>query len=262
MQDMINGVDRSALSATISAIQADPGLAGFRFRISNEWLGGGLNRSTVTDFHGTRQDIPHQTPFVLMNDEPPVLLSGDKGPNPVENLLHALSGCLTTSLVYHAAARGIRLAGVRTGLEGDLDLRGFLGLSQEVRRGYQGVRVVFEIDGVSARYTGQSTRFAFPVDSGASVANAVQARVSYDLDGDGVFDRVETYHYFATNDLPGWETYTHGQGLKSSSGALGDLVDGTVRLELWSALGRQASLVRTGAPEGQQAAVLTVPFRE
>jgi len=122
--------------------------------------------------------------------------------------------------------------------------------------------VVFEIDGVSARYTGQSTRFAFPVDSGASVANAVQARVSYDLDGDGVFDRVETYHYFATNDLPGWETYTHGQGLKSSSGALGDLVDGTVRLELWSALGRQASLVRTGAPEGQQAAVLTVPFRE
>lgn len=147
MQDMINGVDRSALSATISAIQADPGLAGFRFRISNEWLGGGLNRSTVTDFHGTRQDIPHQTPFVLMNDEPPVLLSGDKGPNPVENLLHALSGCLTTSLVYHAAARGIRLAGVRTRLEGDLDLRGFLGLSQEVRRGYQGVRVVFEIDG-------------------------------------------------------------------------------------------------------------------
>ncbi|MGF1626188.1 MAG: OsmC family protein [Alphaproteobacteria bacterium] len=147
MQDMINGVDRTALFATIDAVKADPQLARFEFRLQNEWMGGGLNRSTVTDFHGTRQEIAHETPFVLMNDEPPVLLSGDKGPNPVENLLHALAGCLTTSIVYHAAARGMKVAAVRTRFEGDLDLRGFLGLSPTVRKGYQGIRAVFDIEG-------------------------------------------------------------------------------------------------------------------
>lgn len=147
MQEIVNGVDRQAIFATIDAIRADPGLAGFEFRIRNEWLGGGLNRSTVSDFHGTRQDIDHAEPFVLYNDEPPVLLSGDKGPNPVENLLHALAGCLTTSVVYHAAARGMQVDAVRTRFEGDLDLRGFLGISPEVRNGYQGIRVVFDIEG-------------------------------------------------------------------------------------------------------------------
>lgn len=147
MTDVLNGVDREALFATIDAVQADPGLGAFEFRLTNEWIDGGLNRSTVTDFHGTREDIDHAAPFVLSNDEPPVLLSGDKGPNPVENLLHALAGCLTTSMVYHAAARGLRIDTIRSRFEGDLDLRGFLGLSDDVRKGYSGVRVVFEIDG-------------------------------------------------------------------------------------------------------------------
>jgi uncharacterized OsmC-like protein len=147
MHETINGVDRQGIFATIDAIKADPGLASFEFRVRNEWLCGGLNRSTVSDFHGTRQDIKHQAPFVLYNDEPPVLLSGDKGPNPVENLLHALAGCLTTSIVYHAAARGMRVEAVRTRFEGDLDLRGFLGIAPEVRNGYQCIRVVFEIEG-------------------------------------------------------------------------------------------------------------------
>jgi uncharacterized OsmC-like protein len=91
--------------------------------------------------------MTHRTPFTLRNDEPEVLLSGDEGPNPVENLLHALAGCLTTSIVYHAAARGMKIDAVRTRFEGDLDLRGFLGLSEEVRNGYQAIRIVFEIGG-------------------------------------------------------------------------------------------------------------------
>lgn len=147
MQDIMNGVDRQALFGTIDAVKANPAIAAFEFRIRNEWIEGGLNRSTVTDFHGACQDIAHARPFEVYNDEPPVLLSGDKGPNPVENLLHALAGCLTTSVVYHAAARGMKLDAVRTRFEGDLDLRGFLGLSEEVRNGYQAIRVVFEIDG-------------------------------------------------------------------------------------------------------------------
>ncbi|TDQ48243.1 protein kinase domain-containing protein [Actinorugispora endophytica] len=120
---------------------------------------------------------------------------------------------------------------------------------------------VFEIDDVTATHdTGQTTRFTLPVDSGSSVGNAVQARVSYDLQGDGTFDRIETYNYFATNDLPGWETYTQAQGTRSSTGQLGDLDNGTVRLELWSALGNQDSRIRTGGPDGDPA-VLRIPFR-
>ncbi|TDQ48244.1 glycosyl hydrolase [Actinorugispora endophytica] len=121
---------------------------------------------------------------------------------------------------------------------------------------------VFEIDDVTATHdTGQTTRFTLPVDSGSSVGNAVQARVSYDLQGDGTFDRIETYNYFATNDLPGWETYTQAQGTRSSTGQLGDLDNGTVRLELWSALGNQDSRIRTGGPDGDPA-VLRIPFHD
>ncbi|GAB4522734.1 MAG: OsmC family protein [Amphiplicatus sp.] len=147
MEDIINGVDTRALRETIETVKADPGLAHFEFRIFNEWMGGGLNRTTIYDFYGTRQRIAHETAFVIYNDEPPALLSGDAGPNPVENLLHALAGCLTTSIVYHAAARGVKISAVRSRFEGDLDLRGFLGLSDEVRKGYRGIRVFFDIEG-------------------------------------------------------------------------------------------------------------------
>lgn len=147
MTTILNGVDRQALFGTLDAVKADPALAKFEFRLRNEWVDGGYNRSTVSDFHGTGQEIAHVSPFVLHNDEPAALLSADRAPNPVENLLHALAGCLTTSLVYHATARGIAIDSVRTRFEGDLDLRGFLGLSKEVRNGYQAIRVVFEIDG-------------------------------------------------------------------------------------------------------------------
>lgn len=147
MTSMMNGVDTEALMATIDAVKTDPALASFEFRLENQWEDGGLNHSTITDFHGTGQDIAHEAAFVISNDEPPVLLSGDKGPNPVENLLHALAGCLTTTIVYHAAARGMRVDAVRTRFEGDLDLQGFLGLSDQVRNGYQAIRAIFEIEG-------------------------------------------------------------------------------------------------------------------
>lgn len=147
MSSILNGVDRDALQATITAVRTRPELGAFTFRLENQWAQGGLNRSRIDDFHGTCAELRHAVPFELVNDEPAVLLGGDQGPNPVEFVLHALAGCLTTSLVYHAAARGIRVEGVRTRFEGDLDLRGFLGLSPEVRNGYSAIRVVFDIAG-------------------------------------------------------------------------------------------------------------------
>ena len=146
MTQVMNGVDREALFATIAAVKQDPAIAEFKFRLRNRWIDGGENRSTIDSYFGAKQEMMHAQPFELVNDEPPVLLSGDKGPNPVENLLHALAGCLVTSLVYHAAAHNVQVRGVSTRFEGDLDLQGFLGVRDDVRRGYQTIRVMFDID--------------------------------------------------------------------------------------------------------------------
>ena len=137
-----NGVSVTNLIATIEAVKADPELANFQFRARNNWLGGGHNRSMIQEFYGCSQtDQSRQQPFELDADEPPVLLGEDAGPNPVEFVLHGLAGCMTTSMVYHAAARGIDIGAVDSSFEGDLDLRGFLGLSDEVRKGYKEIRV-------------------------------------------------------------------------------------------------------------------------
>ena len=143
---VVNGVDVDNLFGTIDAIKDDASIAKFNFRIRNKWFNGGENHSTVTDFYGAKEVHPHLEPFELIADEPPLLLSGDKGPNPVEYALTALAGCLTSSLVYHAAAKGIEIKGVESRLEGDIDLRGFLGLSEEVKVGYENIRVYFKVD--------------------------------------------------------------------------------------------------------------------
>jgi uncharacterized OsmC-like protein len=143
----VNGVDVGALFDTIAAVKQDPGLAEFQFRASNRWIEGGFNRSNIQAFRGCREEDSTRTqPFVLDADEPPLLLGQDRGANPVEYVLHALAACLTTSMVYHAAARGIEIRGVESKLEGDLDLRGFLGLDPNVRKGYHSVRVEMLVD--------------------------------------------------------------------------------------------------------------------
>jgi uncharacterized OsmC-like protein len=142
----LNGVDVTRLFDTIDAIRATPDIAKFKFRARNEWINGGHNRTTITDFFGAQRDHDHREAFVLDEDEHQVLLGEDEGPNPVEYLLTGLVGCLTSSLVYHAAARGIEIRGVVSRLEGDLDLRGFLGLSEDVKVGYENIRVYFKID--------------------------------------------------------------------------------------------------------------------
>lgn len=141
----INGVAVDDLFSTIDAIKATPAIAKFKFRIHNQWEGAGQNSSTVNTFSGAGQQLSRPKPFVLTADEPPVLLGKDMAANPVEHLLHALAACLTTSMVYHAAARGIHIEEVESSLEGDIDLHGFLDLDKKVRKGYQGIRVNFKI---------------------------------------------------------------------------------------------------------------------
>lgn len=138
----INGVNVDRLQTTLGAIQENPSLSKFQFRATNRWVYGGHNQTTIQEFYGAGQEDTSRTkPFVFDADEPPVLLGEDKGANPVEFVLHALASCLTTSMVYHAAAQGIRIEEVTSHLEGDLDLQGFLGLSPTIRNGYQNIRV-------------------------------------------------------------------------------------------------------------------------
>jgi len=141
----MNGVDVDRLFETINAIKQLPRLADFKFRLQNRWINGGQNTSTIKNFYGANQDHEHKTPFVLNADEPTVLLGDDAAPNPVEYLMHALVSCVTSALVYHAAAKGIRLAEVESRVEGGIDLHGFLGLDDNVRRGYKNLKITFRI---------------------------------------------------------------------------------------------------------------------
>lgn len=143
----INGLDVDAAQATIAAIQADKSLARFQFRARNRWINGGENRSTIRDFFGAgREDDSRAAAFEFTNGEPPVLLGNNEGANPVEFLLHALAGCVTTTFVLHAMARGISIRRLATELEGEIDLQGLLGLDPSVPAGYQQIRITMDVE--------------------------------------------------------------------------------------------------------------------
>lgn len=144
--NQVNGIDTNKLFETIDAIKATPGLAKFRFRARNNWINGGHNRSTIKDFYGClEEDTSREKAWVFDADEPPVLLGLDNGANPVEYLLHALAGCVTSAIIYHAAAKGIAIEACESTLEGDIDLHGFLGIDPDTPRGYQEIRMKFRI---------------------------------------------------------------------------------------------------------------------
>lgn len=144
---VVNGLNTEQLFDTIGAIQGNPAIAHFQFRNRNRWINGGANRSTIQSFYGAGQEDTSRTvPFVFTNGEPPVLLGANEGANPVEFLLHALAGCITTTFVLHATARGIRVNQLSTELDGDIDLHGLLGLDDSVPAEYKEIRVRMTVD--------------------------------------------------------------------------------------------------------------------
>jgi uncharacterized OsmC-like protein len=143
-----NGVDTEQMYGTLDLIKAQPELAKFQFRATNRWIDGAHNRSTIQGFYGAGQeDTSRAKAFTIEAGEPAVLLGVDTGANPAEALLHALAACLTTSLVYVAAARKVRLTAVESTLEGEMDVRGALGLSDEVRNGFTAIKVTYKVKG-------------------------------------------------------------------------------------------------------------------
>jgi len=144
----VNGFSTEQIFGTLDAIKQNPEIAKFEFRASNQWISGGHNRSTIKDFYGgCQEDTSRQKPFVFDNSEPPILLGNNEGANPVEFILHGLAGCMTTTMMLHAAAHGIEVESVESRLEGDIDVQGFLGLNNQIRNGYQNIRVSFKIEG-------------------------------------------------------------------------------------------------------------------
>jgi uncharacterized OsmC-like protein len=141
----VNGVDIDVLQTTVNNIKQDPDLGKCRFHVQNKWIDGNHNRTAITSFYGAKQENEHSQVFEIDADEPPVLAGHDQAPNPVEHLLNALASCVTTSLVAHAAVRGIQLGEVESQIEGDLDLRGFLGISKDVPRGYTDIRIKYKV---------------------------------------------------------------------------------------------------------------------
>ena len=144
-QQIVNGVNVSKLFETIGVIKEKPEIAKFNFRAKGKWIDGSHGKTIINDFYGACQAFKRSEPFIFEKDEPPVLLGEDRGANPVEYVFAALDGCLTTSLIYHAAAQGIKIDEVETSFSGDLDLHGFLGLDENIRNGYEKIKVEFKI---------------------------------------------------------------------------------------------------------------------
>jgi len=142
----LNGVDVTKLSETIDTIAEQPTLGKAQFRARNKWISGGHNRTTIQDFFAAGgEDTTRVRPHVLDADEPEIVCGTDKGANPVEYVLTALAACVTTSMVYHAAKQGIQIEELESELVGDLDIRGFFGITDEVRNGYENIQINFKV---------------------------------------------------------------------------------------------------------------------
>jgi len=174
-----NGFDIEAMTGTVAAIQATPSIASFEFRATNKWISGGHNRSFVQDFYGAgAEDKSRTEPFVFENDEPPILLGHNLGANPAEIVLHGLLSCMTTAMVLLATARGIEIKGVSSKIEGDIDVQGFLGLNPNVAKGFQQIRVSFDIEGATDKEKQELIGLAKESPVFNSLINPVDVRVS------------------------------------------------------------------------------------
>jgi uncharacterized OsmC-like protein len=142
-----NGLNIEQMVQTVDAIKSTPSLGEFEFRASNQWINGGENRSTIQGFYGAgSEDESRSEPFTFTNGEPPILLGNNEGANPVEFLLHALAGCVTTTTILHATARGITIHKLSTELVGNIDVQGLLALDDTVPVGYESISIKMDIE--------------------------------------------------------------------------------------------------------------------
>ncbi len=145
-QKKLNGINVDQLMHTVETIKEQPDIAKFQFRANTQWLEGGHSRTKIQSFFGAgKEDDSRKKPFVLESDEPPIILGENQGPNAVESVLHALASCISVGFAYNAAAQGIKIDELELNVEGDIDLHGFLGLSENIRPGYENIRMNYKV---------------------------------------------------------------------------------------------------------------------
>ncbi len=160
----VNGVNVDQLMNLITSIERDTDHAKFQFRLKNRWVDGGRNRSFIKGFYADgREDDTRTEAFVVEGDEPAIAAGGNTAPNPMEFLLHSLAGCLTSTMINHAAVQGIEVGSVESSLEGDMDVRGMLGMSDEVRKGFNRVRVRMRVESAADADTLKALALFSPV---------------------------------------------------------------------------------------------------
>jgi uncharacterized OsmC-like protein len=150
-QSTLNRVNVDQLVETINLIRETPDLAQFEFRARSQWDGGAQSVTTIDSFYGAGSEQQHTRTHTLVGDEPAVLLGDDSGPNAVEMVLAALASCLAVGYAYNAAAQGIEIRDLRFEIDGRLDLHAFLGLRDDVRPGYESIRVRYRVDSPAQR---------------------------------------------------------------------------------------------------------------
>jgi uncharacterized OsmC-like protein len=144
---IINGVDTDEVVDLATRISQDENVGKTSFRASNKWLDGTRSRSTIQGFYTNGAEDSSRSKAHTVDADQPLFLSGDDtAPNPVEYVLHALCSCLCVTLVAHASVQGIQLGTVETYAEGDMDARGFFGISDEVSKGYERIRVEMRVE--------------------------------------------------------------------------------------------------------------------
>ncbi len=175
---IVNGVDTEAVVAMATGISQDENMGQLTFRADNRWIGGAHSRTSIQGFSaGGNENDEREVPHIVDADQP-VFLGGENiAPNPVEYLLHALNSCLTVTLVYHAAVQGIRLGSVEVYSEGDMDARGFFGISEQVAKGYRQIRVRMRVESDADAETLKRLALYSPVYEVVSKAVAVDFEV-------------------------------------------------------------------------------------
>ncbi len=141
-----NGVNLEAILGARAALSEAPAAAQFEWRAESEWVSGTHTRTTMERFFGLGEEQSHREAFVFDTDHPEIFASEDHGPTPAEMVLVALAGCLGAGIATVAANRGIELRSVKASVSGDMDLQGIMGIDRNVRAGYSGISVRYEID--------------------------------------------------------------------------------------------------------------------
>ena len=146
-----NGVNVEALLGAREAMTGAPAAAQFTWKATNDWINGTHSRTTILDFIGAGALQAHKTTFALETDHPEIFAAEDNGVTPVEMVLAGLAGCLTAGVAAVAQRRGVQLRTVTATLTGDMDLAGILGIDPDVRNGFGGITVRYEIDADATR---------------------------------------------------------------------------------------------------------------